>query len=119
MLAAARSSPTLDRATGEEELGPPHDRALLSPPLGDDGSLLMRKCASTNPSSIDFPLPPAGFRRWTAHRKVAVVLAVRTNALSRGDAYDRYMLSEEELSSWESAFDEDGIAGLQAKRPGI
>jgi hypothetical protein len=28
------------------------------------------------------------------------------------------MLSEEELSSWEAAFEEDGIAGLQAKRPG-
>jgi len=74
----------------------------------------MRKGASTH----DFPLPPANCTRWTAHRKVAVVLAVRVGTLSRGDAYDQYMLSEEELSSWETAFEEDGIAGLQLKRSG-
>jgi uncharacterized protein DUF1153 len=53
---------------------------------------------------------------WTAYRKVAVVLAIRSGAISRGDAYDRFMLSAEELSCWETAFDEDGIAGLQLKR---
>jgi len=53
---------------------------------------------------------------WTAYRKVAVVLAIRSGALSRWDARDRYMLSEEELSSWEAAFDGDGVAGLLLKR---
>jgi len=43
------------------------------------------------------------------------VLAVRSGVLGRGEAYDRYMLSEEELSQWEEAFNRDGIAGLQAK----
>jgi hypothetical protein len=76
----------------------------------------MRNGALTTPSSIDFPLPPPDCRRWNARRKVAVVLAVRTGALSLGDAYDRYMLSAEELSAWEAAFEEDGIAGLQMKR---
>ena len=38
--------------------------------------------------------------------------------ISLSEAFDRYMLSEEELSQWEEAFDRDGIAGLQAKKIG-
>jgi predicted transcriptional regulator len=45
-----------------------------------------------------------------------VILAIRSGAISRADAYDRYMMSEEELRSWETAFDDDGIAGLLLKR---
>jgi hypothetical protein len=45
-----------------------------------------------------------------------VVIAIRSGTLSRVEAYERYMLSEEELSGWEEAFDRDGLAGLQAKR---
>ena len=51
--------------------------------------------------------------RWDARKKARVVIAVRSGTLSRGEAYDRYMLSEEELSQWEEAFDREGIAGLQ------
>jgi hypothetical protein len=43
------------------------------------------------------------------------VVAVQSGTLGRSEAYDRYMLSEEELSRWEEAFGQDGIAGLQAK----
>lgn len=53
---------------------------------------------------------------WSAQRKAVVVLAVRSGQLARADAFDRYMLSEEELSEWEAAFDRDGVAGLQARR---
>jgi hypothetical protein len=60
-------------------------------------------------------LPPAGLTRWSAWEKAAVVLAVRSGTLLLSEAYGRYMLSEEELSCWEAAFDQDGIAGLQAK----
>lgn len=60
--------------------------------------------------------PPADLKRWQPRDKAAVVLAVRAGVISRSEAYARYMLSEEELSSWEEAFDRDGIAGLQAKR---
>lgn len=60
-------------------------------------------------------LTTAGARRWSARRKAAVVLAVRSRVLGRGEAYDRCMLSEEELSQWEKAFNRDGIAGLQVK----
>src|SRR5260370_14036421 len=61
-------------------------------------------------------LPPLGSRRrWGARAKAAVVVAVRSGALSLSEAHDRYQLSIEELSQWEEAFDRDGIAGLQAK----
>src|SRR5713101_1733185 len=63
-------------------------------------------------------LPPAGSTiRWSARKKAAVVVAVQSATLGRSEAYDRYMLSEEELSRREEAFGQDGIAGLQAKSP--
>ena len=58
-------------------------------------------------------IPPAGLARWDARKKARVVIAVRSGTLSRGEAYDRYLLSEEELSQWGEAFDREGIAGLQ------
>jgi transposase len=60
-------------------------------------------------------IPPAGLARWNARQKARVVIAVRSRTLSRAQAYDRYLLSEEELSQWEEAFDREGIAGLQMK----
>ncbi len=79
--------------------------------------LVMRRVRSTKPSVIDLArhLPPTGLTRWRAREKAAVVLAVRNGTLRINEAYDRYMLSEEELSRWEVAFDQEGIAGLQAK----
>jgi hypothetical protein len=44
------------------------------------------------------------------------VIAVRSGKLGRSEASERYLLSEEEFSTWEEAFDLDGIAGLQATR---
>jgi hypothetical protein len=67
-------------------------------------------------NDLESYLPPAGWRRWSARNKAAVVIAVRSGTLGRAEAYECYMLSEEELSGWEDAFDLDGIAGLQAKR---
>jgi hypothetical protein len=68
--------------------------------------------------SIDFGsyLPPAGWKTWGVRNKAAVVIAIRSGTLSRIEAYERYMLSEEELSGWEEAFDQDGLAGLQTTR---
>jgi hypothetical protein len=43
-------------------------------------------------------------------------MAVRSGKLGRAEAYERYMLSAEELSGWEEAFNLDGLAGLQATR---
>jgi two-component system cell cycle response regulator DivK len=60
-------------------------------------------------------LPPAGLKRWSAWRKAAVVIAVRSGTISVREACDRYTLSEEELSQWREAFDRDGIAGLRVR----
>jgi hypothetical protein len=75
------------------------------------------KSFRSNRASLDFTsdLPIAGTRNWSAQRKAAVVLAVRSGTLHRVEAYERYMLSEEELAQWEAAFTSDGIAGLQLK----
>ncbi len=60
-------------------------------------------------------LPPAGLIRWSAWKKAAVVIAVRSGTISVREACDRYILSEEELSRWKEAFDRDGIDGLRIK----
>ena len=77
----------------------------------------MSKSLRPNRAPLDFAskLPLAGVRSWSAQRKAAVVLAIRSGALHRIEAYERYMLSEEELAQWEAAFNRDGIAGLQIK----
>jgi hypothetical protein len=60
-------------------------------------------------------LPLAGQKRWSARQKVAVVRAILYGTLSAADARQRYMLSSEELASWEAAYDRHGTAGLQIK----
>jgi hypothetical protein len=76
----------------------------------------MHRSRSPKQPQIDLEgvLPPPGSTRWGAWQKAAVVMAVRCGALRLSEAYDRYMLSAEELSRWEEAFDLDGIAGLRA-----
>jgi Protein of unknown function (DUF1153) len=56
---------------------------------------------------------PAGTKRWVARHKAAVVAAVRRGLITREDAYRRYELSEEELSSWQLSFETYGIEGLR------
>ena len=58
-------------------------------------------------------LPPSDTKRWSSRRKAAVV-ATRTGILSRVEACQRYMLSDEELADWEVAFDKRGIPGLRS-----
>jgi hypothetical protein len=60
-------------------------------------------------------LPPPGTMRWTAWQKVTVIRALRNGTLTPAEVRARYMLSEEELASWQNDFDRDGIAGLQQK----
>jgi len=55
-------------------------------------------------------------KHWVARRKAAVVLAVRSNLISLSEACVRYELSVDEFESWDAAFDNQGIAGLLAKR---
>lgn len=67
------------------------------------------KQRETNPE-----LPPPDTKRWSSRRKAAVVVATRTGILSRMEASQRYMLSDEELAGWEVAFDRRGIPGLRS-----
>jgi Protein of unknown function (DUF1153) len=62
----------------------------------------------------NFELPPPDTKRWSSRRKAAVVVATRTGILSRTEARQRYMLSDEELVGWEVAFDRRGIPGLRS-----
>jgi hypothetical protein len=69
------------------------------------------------PQSSYRPYSTAGSLKHRHSRdKAAIVLAIRQGVIIRNEAKARYMLSEEELSGWEEAFDRDGLAGLQAKR---
>ena len=49
-------------------------------------------------------------------RKAAVVAAVRSGGITIEEACRAYQLSEEELLSWERAFEIHGLAGLRATR---
>jgi hypothetical protein len=61
-------------------------------------------------------LPPPNVKRWTIRRKAAVVTAVADGVLTREDACQRYQLTEEELASWQRAFEEHGLPGLRSTR---
>ncbi len=59
-------------------------------------------------------LPSKTTRRWVASRKAAVVRAVTAGLILRKEALERYGLSEEEFSEWETAVDQHGEAALKA-----
>ena len=65
---------------------------------------------------IDLVLPPADTKRWSPSRKATIVSAIRAGAISREEACARYLLSEEELASWERALDQNGVPGLRTTR---
>ena len=49
-------------------------------------------------------------------RAKAVIAAVRCGLLSLEEACNRYMLTVDELLSWQDAVDQHGMAGLRATR---
>jgi transposase-like protein len=61
-------------------------------------------------------LPPPNTKRWVVRRKAAVVAAVRSGGITIEEACRVYQLSQEELLSWERAFEIHGLAGLRATR---
>ena len=67
-----------------------------------------------NSGEPSLELPAADTKRWSSRRKAAVVVATRTGVISRAEACQRYMLSDEELAGWEAAFDRRGIPGLRS-----
>ena len=60
-------------------------------------------------------LPPPGAMRWTAWQKAAVIRAVRNGIITAHEVCARYLLSEEELATWQADFDRSGLSGLQQK----
>lgn len=63
----------------------------------------------------ELSLPSSTSIRWRASDKAAVIIAIRAGAITFAEACERYCLSLEELTAWEAAFDQDGMAGLQVK----
>ncbi|HEY3909508.1 MAG TPA: DUF1153 domain-containing protein [Stellaceae bacterium] len=61
-------------------------------------------------------LPAPDVKRWSPGRKAAIVAALRTGAISRDEACARYLICDEELASWERAFDQNGVPGLRTTR---
>ena len=59
-------------------------------------------------------LPPPNTHRWVARRKAAVLAALSSGAITMEEACRRYALSEEELLSWQRAFETHGLPGLRA-----
>jgi hypothetical protein len=61
-------------------------------------------------------LPPADTKRWVPRRKAAVVVAVRSGAISLEEACRLYNLSEEEYRAWERGIEDYGVPGLRSTR---
>jgi len=77
------------------------------------GTSEFRASSGLDKGKAGLVLPPADTRRWSSRRKAAVVVATRTGVITREEACQRYLLSDEELASWEAAFDRSGIPGLR------
>ena len=55
-------------------------------------------------------------RKMDEYKKAAVLLAVRSGAMSRSCARQQYNISDDNFSLWEQAFNEEGIVGLKDRR---
>ena len=58
-------------------------------------------------------LPDGATQRWVASKKELVVLAIHYGLIDRKDAIQRYNLSDEELTNWETALVLRGKNGLK------
>ncbi len=61
-------------------------------------------------------LPPPNTKRWVVRRKAALLAAVRSGEITIEEACRVYQLSQEELLSWERAFEIHGLPGLRTTR---
>jgi hypothetical protein len=61
-------------------------------------------------------LPHSDTERWVIRRKAEVVAAVRGGLLTPEEACSRYMLTADELLSWQYLIDRHGLAGLRTTR---
>ena len=77
-----------------------------------DGPRSVKLPDGTMMTRADLPSPET--RRWVASRKALVVRAVAFGLLSRDEAKETYLLSDGELSEWESAVRDHGEIALKA-----
>jgi Protein of unknown function (DUF1153) len=61
-------------------------------------------------------LPPPNTRRWVIRRKAEIVAAVQGGLLSLDEVCNRYGLTTEEFTAWQSSIDRHGLRGLQITR---
>jgi hypothetical protein len=61
-------------------------------------------------------LPPSTMSRWSVRRKAEVVAAVSGGMLSIDEACERYSLSLEEFTRWQSTLERTGMRGLRVTR---
>jgi hypothetical protein len=61
-------------------------------------------------------LPPETLSRWSVRRKAEVVAAVAGGLLSIDEACERYSLSLEEFTRWQSTLERNGLRGLRVTR---
>lgn len=59
-------------------------------------------------------LPAINTQRWVVSRKLRVVRAVMYGLITRKEALERYMISEEEFQDWLQALSENGADALKA-----
>jgi hypothetical protein len=95
-------------------------QSIIGSPYPDDhrgaGTAEFQTPSGLGKGKPAFVLPPADTKRWSPRRKAAVVVAMRTGVIAREEACERYLLSDEELTGWEAAFDRSGISGLRVTR---
>lgn len=58
-------------------------------------------------------LPASTTTRWVTRRKAQVIAAIRGGLLTVEEACQRYRLTVDELSEWQSALDKHGAKGLK------
>jgi hypothetical protein len=61
-------------------------------------------------------LPRPNTHRWVVRRKAEVLAAIIGGLLSLEQACDRYKLSVEELTAWQTALHQYGLLGLRTSR---
>lgn len=83
------------------------------PQMRDLNGSGLPKMAEKSPEQI--ALPPPGAKAWGSRRKASVILGIRRGLITRERAYEMYLLSQEELASWETAFDQGGHRALTNK----
>src|SRR5215813_13504073 len=72
--------------------------------------------APLNGTPLMDDLPPPNIKRWVIRRKAEVVAAVESGRITVEEACRVYQLTEEELLSWQRAFEIYGLPGLRTTR---